>query len=71
MTATTYTAADGEALDLICWRHYGFTSGAVEQVLEANPAIRAEAHRLSRGTLVILPDLVDPQTEVASLRLWD
>ncbi|WP_116131213.1 tail protein X [Tropicimonas sp. IMCC34043] len=71
MTATTHVASEGEALDLICWRHYGYTSGAVEQVLEANQGLRAVAQRLPQGALVILPDLVDAQAEATGLKLWD
>ena len=68
--ASEYVTRAGDALDLICMRHYGRQAGAVEQVLEANPAIRATAHRLAAGTRIALPDL--PATETNQpLRLWD
>ncbi|WP_410542144.1 tail protein X [Wolbachia endosymbiont (group B) of Aricia artaxerxes] len=32
-----YIARENEMLDYICFKHYGYSSGAVEIVLEANP----------------------------------
>ncbi len=34
-----YLAKENDMLDYICWKHYGFTSGAVEIVLEENPGL--------------------------------
>lgn len=68
--AALYVTGANEALDLICLRHYGQNTGAVEQVLEANPAIAPVAHRLPMGQKLALPDLVSsagPQM----VRLWD
>ncbi|MEZ5723432.1 MAG: tail protein X, partial [Paracoccaceae bacterium] len=50
---------------------YGVQAGAVERVLEANPAIRDVAHRLPRGTTILLPDLTEVSTAGTVPRLWD
>lgn len=31
-----YVSKENEMLDLICWKHYGFTDGVVELVLAEN-----------------------------------
>ena len=33
---TIYTSKDGETLDYIVWKHYGKTTGILEQVLVQN-----------------------------------
>lgn len=66
-----HVCAQGDALDLICKRHYGLQAGAVEQVLQANPQIAAVAHRLPEGTRLILPDLSGHQLTGQTVRLWD
>ena len=68
--AKTYRTADGDALDQICAREYGRESGVTEKVLEANPHLRAVAHRLPRGLDITLPDL-GPATAPSPVRLWD
>ncbi len=35
-------------LDLICWKHYGFSSEAVEVVLRANPGLAAVVLKVNR-----------------------
>jgi phage tail protein X len=57
-------------LDLICSRHYGRQSGAVEMVLAANPDIANVAHRLPAGLKITLPDIVSVQG-TKTVRLWD
>lgn len=69
--ASDYVTRAGDALDLICLRHYGHQAGAVEQVLEANPEIRATAHRLKLGTVITLPALAASDIGQQPARLWD
>lgn len=69
--AVLYTTFADEALDLICMRHYGVQAGAVEQVLEANPAIRDVAHDLPIGTEITLPDLDTSELSGQTTSLWD
>lgn len=64
-----YVTKVGDALDLICHREYGVQAGVAEQVLEANPHIKANAHRLPAGVDITLPDLNVQRSQ--SLRLWD
>ncbi len=35
----TITAIQNDTINSICWRYYGRSSGVVEKVLEANPAL--------------------------------
>lgn len=64
-----YICKDGDSLDAICWKYYGQQSGAVEQVLLANPGLATLGHRLSAGTRILMPDLETPSAQ--PLRLWD
>lgn len=69
--AAEYVSKAGDALDLICYREYGADPGAVEQVLEANPHIKDQAHRLPAGVKISLPDLAPRPQAQQPLRLWD
>ncbi len=66
----THITSENDALDLICARHYGRQSGAVEQVLEANPGIAAVAHRLPAGLEITLPDIKSGIAQ-KTVKLWD
>lgn len=66
----TVRAAQGDTLDLICWRHYGRTAGVVEQVLEANPGLARLGPVLPHGTLVQLPEIAT-QPQRQTVQLWD
>lgn len=66
-----HIAREGEAVDLICHRHYGTTATTVGPVLEANPALAAVAHRLPAGAEVILPRIARAGQDGAQPRLWD
>lgn len=65
----TYTTKDGDVLDLICWKYYGSTSGAVEKVLEANRHLANLGAVFSAGVKIILPDLASEE-ETESVKLW-
>jgi len=65
-----YRTRDGDMLDWICWKHYGYQSGAVEAVLAANPGLADLGPKLSAGVVLILPDL-DATEETPVVRLWD
>ena len=69
--AQTYTTREGDALDLICLREYGIQAGAVEQVLESNPHIKMDAHRLPAGLTLILPNIDAAKLQSGAVRLWD
>lgn len=65
-----HVTSQGEALDLICYRHYGPHVGAVEQVLSVNPQIKTNAHRLPLGIEISLPD-IQADSAPHAVRLWD
>lgn len=65
-----YLTRDGDMLDAVCMEHYGRTTGAVEAVLEANPGLADLGPVLDAGTVLILPELSDPEPE-QGLSLWD
>lgn len=69
--AGQYLTAEGDALDLICYRAYGAQAGVAEQVLEVNPHIKANAHDLPAGVTITLPDLNPRATAAQTARLWD
>ena len=67
---SSYTTCDNDRLDLIAWHYYGFVSGSVEAILEANPFLAHEGSLLPAGLTLVLPDLTPPPVKTR-LRLWD
>lgn len=68
--ATPYKTEQGDMLDLIAYRHYGYSSGAVEQILIANYGLCEHPPVLPAGLMITLPDLA-PATAKAPIRLWE
>ncbi|APR97829.1 tail protein X [Wolbachia endosymbiont of Folsomia candida] len=50
-----YTTKENEMLDYICWKHYGYSSGAVEEVLLENPGLAEYGSFLPAGLKIKLP----------------
>ena len=67
----TYTTADGDMIDRICWRHYGTSRDTVELVLDANPWLARHPARLPRGLVIELPDQPTADPRQALVKLWD
>ena len=63
-------SSQGDTVDSICYRKYGYTKGVVEQVLEANRGLATLGPILPIGTSVILPD-VSTKPEQKKINLWD
>ncbi|OEY67469.1 tail protein X [Marinobacter sp. X15-166B] len=63
-------ALQGDTVDLICYRHYGYTDGVTEVVLEANPGLAKHGPVLPMGTRVHLPEVAAQPTKT-SVQLWD
>ncbi|WP_339023387.1 tail protein X [Aeromonas salmonicida] len=45
----------GDTLDLILFRHYGYTAGITEQVLNLNPGLATLGPIIPTGTLINMP----------------
>lgn len=69
--AVDYVTREGEMLDEIGWRHYGFQEGAVEAILAANPRLSGQGPVLPGGVRITLPDLAAPRGTPPKVRLWD
>lgn len=67
---TIYETRDGDMLDAVCFRYYGYAPKAVEAVLEANPKLADLGPTFRAGVSIALPDLPAPSAE-ATTRLWD
>lgn len=66
-TSVTIRAAEGDRLDLLCWKRYGTLAGrVVERALEANPGV-ALYDELPAGLLISLPEAA---AEPAERSLW-
>ncbi|MBO6553269.1 MAG: tail protein X [Roseitalea sp.] len=65
----TYTTADGDMLDDICERHYGFHKGTVEAVFAANQNLAAMPPVLPAGIVITLPEITAARDDV--IRLFD
>ena len=67
----TILSLQNDTVDLICWRHYGRTSGVVEAVLEENPTLAKQGPILTIGTSVVLPEINTQQQTAQTISLWD
>lgn len=63
----TITTQDGDMLDRICYDYYGYSSGAVEAVLVANPGLADHGTVLEAGLTITLPDIERPQKKGVSI----
>lgn len=68
--AVKYRTREGDMLDHIAWKHYKKQSGAVEEILEANPGLAEYGEQLPAGLVITLPDINLPETDNV-IRLWD
>lgn len=68
--SATYRTAQGDTLDYICWKHYRQLKGTVEVVLKANPGLADLGAVIPENTLIQLPDMPKPASEVQPIRLW-
>lgn len=66
----TVTAADGDTVDALCYRHYGRTAAVTEAVLTANPGLAALGPVLPAGTQVRMPVVTQKPTRT-TVNLWD
>ena len=60
----------GDTLDLILFRHYGYTAGITEQVLNLNPGLAALGPVLPPGTFINMP-AAPTQAEQPLIQLWE
>lgn len=67
---TETRAVQGDTVDRICYRHYGYTAGVTEAVYEANPGLAELGPVLPIGTIVNLPAIASQPTK-ATIQLWD
>ena len=64
-----YSIKEKDMLDYICWEHYGFTSGAVEIVLEENPGLAEYGSFLPAGLKIKLP-IIEKPLQKSILKIW-
>ncbi|WP_019236474.1 MULTISPECIES: tail protein X [Wolbachia] len=65
-----YIARENEMLDYICFKHYGYSSGAVEIVLEENPGLAEYGSFLPAGLKIRLPTIQE-QLKKSKLKVWE
>lgn len=61
----------GDTVDLVCWRVYGRTHGAVEAVFAANPGLADYGVVLPLGTVIEMPELAHASSTKPLLQLFD
>lgn len=67
---TEVRAVQGDTVDRLCFRHYGYTDAVTEAVLEANPGLAEQGPIIAMGTRVKLP-AVPAQQARQTVQLWD
>lgn len=63
-------ALQGDTIDRICQRYYGYTSGVTESVMQANPELADFGPVLPMGTKVLMPPVEERSTKT-TIQLWD
>lgn len=71
MARTRVRVFDGDALDTICYLHYGHLNGTVEFIYDVNPGLADVPQPYTSDTVIWLPDLPARITEERSMSLWD
>lgn len=72
MATVEYITKQDETVDLACWKHYGYTAGITERVLDTNPDLAAKGPILPLGTKIQMPVVVNEIPEaIPVLKLWD
>ncbi|RDD33823.1 Phage Tail Protein X [Wolbachia endosymbiont of Cylisticus convexus] len=65
-----YITRENEMLDYICFKHYGYSSGAVEIVLEENYGLAEHGSFLPAGLKIRLPTIQE-QLKKSKLKVWE
>ncbi len=66
---TIYQTKDGDTIDAICNRHYGYTAGSVEKVLTDNRHLAGYDAVLPAGVKITLP-VIEPPKNTQKIKLW-
>lgn len=64
-----YKTTEGDMLDQLCFKIYGFVPGAIEAVLDANPGLCFLGEVYAAGVKITFPDIEPPVIEES--RVWD
>jgi phage tail protein X len=64
-----YYSAQGDTLDIICYRYYGSQSVAVEEIMNANRHLADLGVVLPIGTKIMLP-AIEKTAENKRVALW-
>ncbi|MDX5496644.1 MAG: tail protein X [Wolbachia endosymbiont of Nomada fabriciana] len=65
-----YLTKEGEMLDLICWKHYGFTDGVVELALAENLGLAEYGSFLPAGLKIKL-SAIQKTVQKSKLKVWE
>lgn len=69
--ATAYLTREGDTVDYIAWKFYGFTNNqVVEAVLNANRGLADYGPKLPAGVIITLPEITAP-AKAQGVKLWD
>jgi phage tail protein X len=60
----------GDTVDRVCFRYYGYTAGVTESVLVANPGLADLGPVLPIGTVIKMPEVAAKPTQ-ATVQLWN
>ncbi|MDR1208041.1 MAG: tail protein X [Holosporales bacterium] len=66
---TEYITKDRDCLDMICINCYGYCSGAMEIVIQANPWLADYTGYLPAGLRIILP-VIEMKPTKDTIRIW-
>ena len=67
-----YVTQQGDMVDAIAWRFYGFVAGAAEAILAANPGLADQPPVLPENLTIQLPDVAATASPPKqTVNLWD
>lgn len=69
--SVVYTTIEGDMLDMICFKHYGYENGSVEAVYAANRELAEQGTAFANGLQIVLPYIAQQKQERRIVTLWD
>ena len=66
-----YQTKDGDRLDVVVFKYYGFQHGAYEVVLQANQNLAQHGVVFPAGLIIRLPELPKQGMQQESVNVWE
>jgi len=66
-----YISKAGDTVDQIAWDYYGYLSGTMEAIYEANPGLVDKGAVLPANVRIVMPNIPGIADNINLVQLWD